>query len=236
MNISVVIPAYNESKRIRSTLEKVENFLKKKNWDYEIIVVDDGSKDNTADIVRSFINNRIKLLKNKKNMGKGFTVKHGVLKAKKDYILFSDADLSTPIEELERFDKVKHAYDIVIGSRRVKGSKIPVKQPFYRRWPGAIFPFIVSILVLRGIKDTQCGFKMFRREVAHELFPRQTLNGFSFDAEILYLAQKRGYKIKEMPVVWVNALDSKLNAMTDSYRMLVELLKIKYQDLKGMYK
>jgi dolichyl-phosphate beta-glucosyltransferase len=236
MDISVVIPAYNEEKRIGLTLEKVQDYLDGKKWDYEIIVVDDGSIDKTVEVVKSFANARIRLLQNPKNMGKGYTVRHGMLKAQKDYVLFSDADLSTPINELDQFDKVKGNYDILIGSRRLRQSSIPVKQPFYRRWPGAVFPLLVSLLVIKGIRDTQCGFKMFRRDTAYDLFKRQTLHGFSFDAEILYLAQKHDYSIKEMPVVWVNALDSKLNAVTDSYRMFIELLKIRHNDIKGMYK
>jgi dolichyl-phosphate beta-glucosyltransferase len=235
MNISIVVPAYNEARRIEGTLRRIQHFLDDKKAEYEIIVVDDGSKDNTQEIVRRFGNKRIRLLSNGRNQGKGYSVRKGMLAATKDYVLFTDADLSTPIEELNLFERFWNKYDILIGSRRVAGASIPVPQPFYRRWPGAVFPLLVSFLIMRGIRDTQCGFKMFRREVARDLFSRQRLPGFSFDAEILYLAQKRGYRIKEVPVIWVNALDSKLNAVTDSAKMFLELLLIRYHDLRGRY-
>ncbi|MFH1511396.1 MAG: dolichyl-phosphate beta-glucosyltransferase [Candidatus Woesearchaeota archaeon] len=233
IGVSVVIPAYNEQSRICDSLKKIQEFLSRQKMDFEIIVVDDGSKDCTASLVRS--TKGVILLENHKNMGKGYSVKRGVLHAKMGYVLFSDADLSTPISELAKLLEHIGYYDIVIGSRRMSGSKILIMQPWYRRIPGKVFPFIVSILLLGGISDTQCGFKLFKKEAAQVLFSMQRLERFSFDAEILFLAKKKGYHIKELPVVWVNALDSKLNAVTDSFDMFWELLKIKWNYLVGKY-
>ncbi|MFH0979308.1 MAG: dolichyl-phosphate beta-glucosyltransferase [Candidatus Woesearchaeota archaeon] len=235
MKLSVVIPAYNEEKRIANSISKVIDYLDRKKFDYELIIVDDGSTDTTVEIVQGFNNGKIRLLKNEVNRGKGFSVRRGMLAAENPYILFSDADLSTPITELPRLMKYINGYPIVIGSRRMKGSLIVTRQPWYRSIPGKVFPLMVNLLVLKGIRDTQCGFKLFRRAAAQELFPLQKLERFSFDAEILLLAQLKGYKIKEVPVVWANALDSKLNAVTDSYSMFVELLKVKANFLRGAY-
>jgi dolichyl-phosphate beta-glucosyltransferase len=158
-----------------------------------------------------------------------------MLAAKYGWILFTDADLSTPIEELDKF--LPHLdYDIIIGSRRQEDSSIEIKQPWYRSIPGKVFPLIVNALVLRGVRDTQCGFKLFRKNVAHFLFKKQQLEGFSFDAEILWLAKRKQYSIKEIGVVWINDLDSKLHPIKDSYNMFMELLKIKYNLLKGLYR
>jgi len=240
MEISVVIPAYNEENRIISTLEKLVVYLKRKKFDYEIIVVDDGSKDNTINVVEQFAkktsNPNIKIKPNKVNHGKGYSVRQGMLAARKQYVLFSDADLSTPITELDKFLPFIKKYDIVIGSRRMKQSLIVTRQPFYRRIPGQVFPIVVNFLLIRGINDTQCGFKLFKRTAAQRIFRLQKLERFSFDAEVLLLGKKLGYKIKEVPVVWVNALDSKLNAVTDSVGMFVELLKVRYNLAKGNYK
>lgn len=232
-SITVIIPAYNEERRLGNTLKKIIRYLKEGGFEYEIIVVDDGSKDNTVNIAQKF--KAVKVLKNKENKGKGYSVKRGVMESKKDLVLFSDSDLSTPIEELEKFIPYIKDHDIIIGSRRMKDSDVRVKQPFYRTWAGKIFPIIVNIILVRNIRDTQCGFKLFKKDVAKKLFPMQRIFGFSFDAEILYLANKFKYKIKEIPVVWINSGNSKLNLIKDSFRMFQELLKIKMNDKKGLY-
>ena len=239
MNLSVIIPAYNESKRITNTVIRISKYLKEKNHDYEIIVVDDGSRDNTAEIVSELSKEyeNLSLVKNGKNKGKGYSVKNGMLHAERDYLLFSDADLSTPIEEIEKFlPWLKEGYDVVIASRALKGSDIKIKQPFYRVFIGKTFNKIVQIIATRGIKDTQCGFKLFTKKAAKRIFPKQKLERFGFDVEILYLTKKFGFKIKEVPVIWINAEGSKVSPIKDSIDMLKDLFIIRLNDLLGKYK
>jgi dolichyl-phosphate beta-glucosyltransferase len=235
MKLSIIIPAYNEEKRIGKTLERILEYLHKRIFDYEIIVVDDGSKDKTIEVVSKFKDKRIKILKNIKNMGKGYSIKRGMLEATKDYLLFSDSDLSTPIEELDDFIKYILRYDIIIASRNLKESKIKIKQPKIRQLLGKIFPLFVRLFAIRGIKDTQCGFKLFKKDSAKKIFGKQTIDGFGFDVEILYLAKKYKFKIKEMPVVWVNDMASKVNPFKDSLRMIRDVIKVRINDLTGKY-
>jgi dolichyl-phosphate beta-glucosyltransferase len=234
MQISVVIPAYNEEKRIKTTLEKILRYLDKNKFDYELIVVDDCSADNTINAVKSFKNSKIRILKNNENMGKGYSVKRGVLASSKENILFSDADLSTPIEELDKFLEYTNNNDIIIASRNLKESNIALKQPFFRSSLGKIFPFFVNLFVLKGIKDTQCGFKLFKSS-AKKIFEKQKLNRFAFDVEILYLAEKSGLRIKELPVRWINSEGSKVNPLKDPISMFYDLIKIKINEIKGKY-
>lgn len=235
LSISVVIPAYNEEKRIGKTLRKILKYFENKKYDYEIIVVDDCSKDKTVHVAEFFKSKRIKIIKNLCNLGKGGAVRKGMLSAKKKYVLFSDADLSTPIEQIEKFLPFIKKYDVIIGSRALNDSEIRIKQPFYRVIMGRIFNLIVQILLLKGIKDTQCGFKLFTRKSAKKIFPKQTFKGFSFDVEILYIARKTGYKIKEVPVVWINSPESKVSALKDSIKMFIDLIKIRINSIKGKY-
>jgi dolichyl-phosphate beta-glucosyltransferase len=228
MKLSVVIPVYNEERRIKDSLDKINKYLKNKN--YEIIVVDDGSTDKTREIVQKFKN--IIITKKRKNKGKGYSVKQGMLMAKGEYVLFLDADLSTPIEELGEFLKLIKKYDVVIGSRAIKGSK--VKTSWYRKLLGRIGNFFISILAVKNIKDTQCGFKLFRKEAAKKIFEKQTINGWGFDFEILHIAQKLGFSIKEQPVNWTLGKESKVK-LTDYPKTLIELFKIWINELKGMY-
>jgi dolichyl-phosphate beta-glucosyltransferase len=234
LNLSIIIPAYNEEHRIQKTLEKIINYLKRKKYNYEIIIVDDGSKDNTINVIKNIKDKKIKILKNEINRGKGYSVKKGILNAKKDWILFSDADLSTPIEELDNFTKYLD-YDIIIGSRNLKESNIMIHQPFYRAYPGKIFSYLVRLITIRGIKDTQCGFKLFKKEIAHKIFNKQTIDRWGFDVELMYIAHKYKYKIKELPVIWLNDEKTKLNLFKDSTRMFLDLIKIRINDLKGLY-
>ena len=228
--LSVIIPAYNEENRLPATLKEIGSYLDQGKTDYEIIVVDDGSKDKTTLKVKEIKNNngRVQLLQNEKNRGKGLSVRKGILAAQGEYILFYDADGSTPISELEKLlEKLRAGYDIAIGSRGLKESQIRVRQPFYREYMGKIFNRLVRLLTVPGIADTQCGFKCFRREAARELFTLQKIKRFSFDVEILYLAQKRGYKIAEVPVVWMNSPVSRVGLIKDSLRMLFDLFRIR---------
>jgi dolichyl-phosphate beta-glucosyltransferase len=237
--ISIVIPAYNEESRIQPTLEKVSAYCKDRFRDFEIIVVDDGSTDNTLSVVKNLGQHleNINLMHYPKNAGKGFAVRKGVLSSRGDLLLISDADLSTPIEELEKLISYIHAdsYDIAIGSRGLKESDILLKQPWYREMMGKTFNIFVRMVAISGIKDTQCGFKLFRGDIARDLFKRCSIDGFSFDVEVLYLAKNAGHKIKEVPVRWVNSPSSKVELIRDPLVMLLELLKIRINSLTGKY-
>lgn len=234
--LSIVIPAYNEEARIGKSLNLIKdymkNYMKKTAVKYEIIVVDDGSKDKTVRLAKA---KGVKVLMNVTNMGKGYSVKRGMLAANGNFVLFSDADLSTPIDELGGFLKLTEEYDIVIGSRAVSGANVIVHQPFYREFIGKTFNVLVQIMAARGIKDTQCGFKLFSRECAQKIFPLQKMNGFSFDVETLFIAQKKGFRIKEQPVKWVNSKGSKVNPFIDAFRMLMDLFRIRINWLMRKY-
>ncbi|HNS32656.1 MAG TPA: glycosyltransferase family 2 protein [bacterium] len=230
MDISVVIPAYNEEKRIVPTLEKVCKYFSSSSLVFEIIVVDDGSSDGTVAAVnkKSEKHSEVKVLRHAKNRGKGAAVKTGVLKASGDLILFTDADLSTPIEEFEKLCKeIDKGFDIAIASRAVKGAVIAVPQPLYRRLIGRIFPFLVRLIVFEKFRDTQCGFKLFKREAGLFLFSRLVTEGFAFDVEIIYRAVKKGLKVNEVPVRWVNSSVSTVNIFRDPFRMFAALFTIR---------
>lgn len=237
--LSIIIPAYNEEKRLLPTLNKVCAYLSSKNYSYEIIVVDDGSSDNTLKMARNFAGSdkSIIILTNGQNKGKGYSVRNGMLSANGKYIFFTDADLSTPIEEIDKcLPYLINEYDVVIGSRSMPGSNIIVHQPWYREKMGKIFNFMVNMVLLGGIVDTQCGFKGFKREVATTVFSRCKIDGFSFDVEALYLARKFNFKIKEIPIRWENSALSKVSPIKHSMQMFKDLLEIKIKDLKGCYK
>ena len=237
MELSVVVPAFNEEKSLESSLQRIIDFLEKNLEKYEIIVIDDGSKDSTPEIAQKFKSNNVRLIQNPQNMGKGFSVKLGMINAKYDPVLFIDADLATPIEETTKFiEAIQEGYDVVIASRNIEGAKITVEQPKYRQVLGKAFPMIVKGMILDEIKDTQCGFKMFKKDAARKIFPRQTVKRWAFDVEVLYIAKQLNFKIKELPVKWMDKGNSKLSPIKDSARMLNEVFKIKYNDWKGEYK
>lgn len=228
--LSIVIPAYNEVKRIGKTIDKILHYVNNQKYPYEIIIIDDGSVDETAGVVMKFIKNNehIKLLNNKTNTGKGYCIKKGILEANGKYVLFTDADLSTPVEEVEKLlSQLEKGYDIAIGSRSLAGSNIILRQPLYRELMGKVFNKFVRIFAVKEFVDTQCGFKLFRRDAARIIFKEQRLNGFAFDVEILYLARKNGFKIKEVPIKWINSPDSKVSPISSSIGMFFDLLKIK---------
>jgi dolichyl-phosphate beta-glucosyltransferase len=229
-SISVVVPAFNEAKRIGPTLRKIDKYFEDKAEQFEIIVVDDGSTDNTADVVlgESGKLKSIRLLRNHSNKGKGFSVRRGVLDSTYRLILISDADLSTPIEEVEKlFFWLCEGYNVVIGSRGLRESEIVKRQPWYRQNMGRLFNLFVKMLLLDGINDTQCGFKLFPNKIAKKLFSGSRINRFAFDVEILFLARKSEYKIKEVPVRWINSPSSKVRILQDSASMFLDLIRIK---------
>jgi dolichyl-phosphate beta-glucosyltransferase len=232
----MIIPSYNDKKIIEPTLQKCIKYLSKNFDRYEIIVVDDGSKDGTDKVISKYFGKNVKLLKNEKNKGKGFSVKKGILAAKYPFVLFSDSDLATPIEEVKNLFNFIKEYDVVIASRNMKESDVKTKQCFFRHTIGKTFPKLVNLLVLKGIKDTQCGFKLFKTSKAKRIVSLQTFDRFSFDVEILFIAKKLGYKIKEVPVIWIDKQGSTVNPIKDSIKMLIDLFRIKYNYFSGKYK
>lgn len=225
--LSIIIPAYNESDRIKASLQKAIDYLGNKDYEYEIIVADDGSTDDTVEIANSFGGN-IRAVALTKNTGKGAAVRMGMLEAKGDIRIFTDADFSTPIYEIEKIIySLKNDYDVVIGSRALDYDMVKEHQPFYREFMGKTFNKFVQMMVIKGIKDTQCGFKGFTAAAAEEIFSKAKIDGFSFDVEALYLAKKAGMNIDEVPVEWYNDDRSKVNPITDSISMLIEIFKIK---------
>lgn len=232
MQISIVIPAFNEEKRIEASLREVALFLPKHFQDWEVIVVDDGSADRTADIVRRFEhkspNSHLTLEALPENMGKGAAVKHGVMQAKGNVILFMDADLSTPLTEIAKvMAALEQGADVAIGSRGQPDSNIVQHQPFYRETMGKIFNRIVRWLVMDGIRDTQCGFKAFRHQAAKEIFSRVETSHFGFDVEVLLWAKKLGFSVKEVGVTWINSPNSRVSPIKDALKMLIGLFAIK---------
>mgnify|MGYP001330397209 CR=1 FL=1 len=235
MYLSVVIPAYNEEKRIGSSLTRVYEYLKKRDFDFEIIVIDDGSKDKTLNLLTEYSqkNPNLIVLKNENNQGKGFSVKKGILKSKGNIILFTDADLSTPIEEIDKLiNYLKEGYQIAIGSRALPESRIEIYQVWYRQLMGKAFNKIIRIILNLDYYDTQCGFKCFQRTAALEIFKSMKISGFSFDIEVLFIANHRGLKIKEVPVRWYNSPESKVKVVRDSSRMLWDILKLRFNNFK----
>jgi glycosyltransferase involved in cell wall biosynthesis len=239
-SISIIIPAFNEQVRLPDTLRRVEEYLEKTAWDFhEIIVVDDGSTDGTLATAMTFAsaNPHVRVLQNPGNRGKGYSVRHGMLEARGAWRLFSDADLSTPIEELEKlWCAVEEGEDeVAIGSRALDRSLIGVHQPGYRETMGRFFNGVMRAATGLPIADTQCGFKLFRADVAHELFSRQQLERFGFDAEILYIAFKHGYSIAEIPVRW-NHVDGSKVGMLNGLHAFGELAEIRMNSLRGKYR
>jgi len=228
--LSIIIPTYNEEKRLPGTLDFIQAFLRKQLYEAEIIISDDGSTDRTVQIAREKLKKTIhQVLVAPKNRGKGDAVKRGMLAANGKFLLMTDADLSTPIEEVRRFLKYLESGDqIVIGSRALEDSRVEIHQGFHRELMGRIYNKIARLFSFRGIEDSQCGFKCFRADVAKKLFSLQQIRGFSFDAEIIFLAQKKGYKIREEPVIWRNSAQSRVKLIKDPLTMFFDLLKIQW--------
>jgi len=239
MYLSVIIPAYNEEKRLPKTLTEIDRYLSKQSYDYEILVVNDGSKDRTIEVAKSLVS-QIKNLKPtgyEINQGKGYAVKFGMLEAKGEYRIFTDADNSTSVDQIEKmWPEFQNSYDIVIGSRDVKGAVLDPPQPWLRQIIlGEGFKLFRKIVIgLWGIEDTQCGFKCLKKQVVDDVFPKCKINRFAFDPEILLIAQKMGYKIKEIPIYWKNDPDSKVKPKW-IVNMATDLFKIKWNLLKGLY-
>ncbi len=235
---SVVVPAYNEGARLGATLEKVLAYVHAQGWDAEVIVVNDGSRDNTSDIVREHAaaNPALRLVENPGNRGKGFSVRMGMLSARGRIVLFSDADLSSPIEEAPKLLQALEAgADIAIGSRWLRAETQTQRQPLYRQLFGRIFNLLLRLTLGLQFADTQCGFKAFKRPAVQAIFPLQKIERWGFDPEILFLARKFGFKVQEVPVAWGHSGGTRINPLIDGSRMFLEMLHIRWNDLTGKY-
>jgi glycosyltransferase involved in cell wall biosynthesis len=236
--LSIVIPAYNESARLEGTLKLVMGCIERQQWDAEVLVVDDGSTDVTTDIVHHWMekNPRLHLIKNEGNRGKGFSVRNGLLQAAGEIVMFTDADLSAPMEEAERLISAIHdGADVAIGSRWLEKTRQTIHQPLYRRFFGRCFNWVTRMVMGLPFRDTQCGFKAFKRSAAQVIFRLQRIERWGFDPEILFIAQKLGYDIREVPVTWGHDERSRMSYLKDGMKMLEEMAVIRANSMAGRY-
>jgi len=233
---SIVIPAYNEALRLGSSLDRVLNYVVSQHWDAEVIVVNDGSRDRTADLVREYTLRYpfLRLVENPGNRGKGYSVRNGMLNATGEALLFSDADLSSPIEEAPKlFRAIEDGADIAIGSRWLQPETQTLRQSLLRQFYGRAFNVALRLLLGLNQKDTQCGFKAFTRAAAHKVFPQQHIERWGFDPEILYLARRFRFVVKEVPVAWAHVEGTRISPLRDGLRMFGEVLRIRWKALYG---
>ncbi len=234
--LSIIMPAHNEEHRLPPSLERIDAFLKTQPYTAEVIVIENGSRDRTADVTRAFTaaHPYVRLLE-VQTRGKGLAVKAGMLAARGEYRFICDVDLSMPIEEITHFLPPEvDGYDLVIATREGKGAT-RIGEPEYRHLMGRVNNWIIKLMAVRGFEDTQCGFKMFTREAAEDLFGVQRMTGIGFDVELIFIAQKRGYQIREMPITWYYDPDSRMRLVQDSLNMLRELWEIRQNWRKGLY-
>ena len=238
MLYSFIIPAYNESSRIRPTLDEILRYTAEQHWDAEILVVDDGSRDDTPDVIRDYARRRpqIRLLQNPGNRGKGFSVRNGMLNARGHICLFSDADLSSPITKAPNLFEAIHAgADVAIGSRWLRAELQTERQPLYRQAFGRIFNLVLRLFLGLRFTDTQCGFKAFRREAVQRIFSLQKIERWGFDPEILYIARRVRLQVAEVPVLWAHSEGTRLHPFRDGMKMFVEVLRIRWNAFTGAY-
>jgi dolichyl-phosphate beta-glucosyltransferase len=234
--LSIIIPAYNEQSRLPNTLEQVFHFLEKQSFKSEVIVVENGSTDKTFEVAQKFAeqHKNLRVIHNEER-GKGGAVQRGVREAGGEYVFICDADLSMPVEEIGKFlPPALKDFDIAIGSREAPGA-VRYNEPYYRHLTGRVFNMLIRLMVLPNLQDTQCGFKCLRAEVARDIFPFQTLTGWAFDVELLYIAYQHGYRILEIPIDWYFNADSKVRVLRDSWRMFIDLLVIRRNARRGLY-
>jgi dolichyl-phosphate beta-glucosyltransferase len=225
-DLSIVIPSYNEELRLPATLERIAEYLPTLGLQTEVLVVDDGSRDRTAAVAKSYRENR----------GKGYSVRHGMLEARGDMVLFTDADLSAPIEESDKLiGALRNGYDVAIGSRAMDRTLISTHESLFREFAGIVFNKIVRIILRLPFVDTQCGFKAFKREHCKIIFEQQRIEGFGFDPELLYLARHHGLRSIEIPVRWGHSPATKVSMMRDSLKMFVDIFAIRWNAIKGRY-
>jgi dolichyl-phosphate beta-glucosyltransferase len=238
LTYSIIIPAYNESTRIGATLDRVLAYVAERGWDAEVIVVNDGSCDNTLEVVSQYREKHptLRLLENPGNRGKGYSVRHGMLQARGQVLLFSDADLSSPIEEAAKLlAAIGEGADIAIGSRWLRADLQTERQPLYRQLFGRVFNLLLRIILGLEFKDTQCGFKAFTGRAAQAIFPLQKIERWGFDPELLYLAKKLGFTVVEVPVAWAHRGGTRISPVRDGLRMFGEMLRIRWNALRGKY-
>jgi dolichyl-phosphate beta-glucosyltransferase len=234
--LSIVIPAHNEESRLPRTLRQIFAFLEKQSYSSEVIIVENGSSDRTLDLAREFATRHANLIViHEEQRGKGNAVRRGMLEAHGEYRFICDADLSMPIDEVRKFlPPMVNDFDIVIASREAPGA-IRYNEPSYRHWGGRAINLAIRLIILPGLNDTQCGFKCFRADITESLFRQQTLMGWSFDIELLYLARRKQLRIKEMPIQWYFDADSKVRAVRDALRMLGDIFRIHINAWRGRY-
>ena len=235
---SIVIPAYNERARIIATLESVIRTVRAEGWNAEVIVVNDGSTDETVDLVLEFAKKapEVRLMQNPRNSGKGYSVRSGVLHAQGEIVMFTDADLSAPIDEASRlFEAIEQGADIAIGSRWLETSRQTHRQPLYRQFFGRCFNALTRMVMRLPYADTQCGFKAFTRSAAQTVFQLQTIERWGFDPEILFIARKRGFRVREVPVSWAHDARTRISYLRDGMQMLKELAIVRWNALLGRY-
>jgi glycosyltransferase involved in cell wall biosynthesis len=237
-NYSIVIPAFNEAHRIPATLESVVSCIRERGWSAEVVVVDDGSTDSTAEVVRAFAERapEVRLMQNPGNRGKGYSVRSGLLNALGEVVMFTDADLSAPMDEAQGlFDAIAGGADIAIGSRWLERNRQTIRQPLYRQFFGRCFNGVTRLVMGLHFADTQCGFKAFTRAAAQTIFQLQTIERWGFDPEILFIAVKRGYRIAEVPVSWAHDERTRMSYLKDGMKMLEEIAIVRCNALLGRY-
>ena len=238
MYLSIIIPAYNEEKRLPNTLKEIDKYMSKQDFTYEIIAINDGAKDKTAESAQALIPQikNLRVIDNKQNHGKGYVVRQGILEARGKYRIFTDADNSTSIDQIEKmFPEFEKGADVVIGSRDIKGAVLDPPQPASRVFVGNVFNLIVQVISgLWGIWDTQCGFKCFTEKASKDIFSKCKIDRFAFDVEVLVLAKKMGYKIKEIPITWKNDLTSTVG-IKSMFKMLLEVFQIRWNTVMRKY-
>jgi len=235
---SIVIAAYNEAARIAATLDRVLAYVTERDWKAEIVVVNDGSIDDTVAVVRPYVHkySALHLLENPGNRGKGYSIRNGILHARGKLLLFSDADLSSPIEESAKlFAALNNGSDLAIGSRWLQSELQTQRQPLYRQLFGRVFNLMLRLILGLKFKDTQCGFKAFTREAAQKIFPLQTIERWGFDPELLFLAKRFQMKVAEVPVAWGHSAGTRISPLRDGLRMFLEMLTIRWNSLSGKY-
>lgn len=236
--LSVIIPSYKEEKRLLKSLSAIKKYQSEHDFLIETIVIVDGSPDKTAEIAQQYQDTlpNLKVIDRKKNLGKGYTVKEGMLQANGKFILFTDADNSTPFEQVDKLLKYIEMYEVVIGSRYCKGGKLAHPQPLTRIIGGRVLNAIIQLLAVRGIKDTQCGFKLFQKKAAQEIYKRETFDRFSFDIEVLAIARKIGFRTKEVGITWYDDPHSTVNPIKDGLRMIKDSWIVRKNITMGKYK
>jgi glycosyltransferase involved in cell wall biosynthesis len=238
LTYSIVIPAYNEGVRLQPTLHALIRHIQEQNWDAEILVVNDGSTDDTAEIVREYgkLHPQVLLIENPGNRGKGFSVRNGMMRARGGICLFTDADLSSPITQAQKlFEAIAQGADIAIGSRWLRAELQTERQPLYRQAFGRIYNLVLRSMLGLRFADTQCGFKAFRRDAAQRIFPLQRIERWGFDPEILFLARRAGLQVEEVPVLWAHSEGTRLHPFRDGLRMFLEVVRIRWYAVTGEY-